>query len=552
MKTEILAVMFTDIAGYTKRTSGQTYEENAHLLEEHALVVHHIVRRFGGRVVKEIGDGMLATFASPTRAVAAAMAIQDRLAEANRDRVPADQLHLRIAINVGEVRVERHDVFGNSVNVAARIEAKTPVDEIYISSSTYLTMNRSGLRFASLDEHHLKGIAEPVALYSLPRFAPNEETTVMTKTPLSALPYGGRQLTTLAAQRRRQVVRWGALATLLAAAIGSTGSIAYQRLRRDSLTAELDREVAAAAWQEAAQTLAVMQEAGIAIGAPVDQVMIALSDPGRASRACRALDFFEEIIVTDTGRREKMAVLRLQHAFNLLRLGELAQADVCLNRVSVPTTSPERRLLELAFIHRDALSALGSHHVKGLWSALKRYEIFLRAGGAPDEQLKLISEVAVGAYRYSRTKPLADSLVSEFLQASAVPLLVNRVVSGSGPDAARSCLVARLDRTAAIVAAPAKQPAWLGVKHQTIDVPLPKRLKQSGDTLVVDVVEGGPAAKAGVKAGDVIFAFDGRPVDKAEDLDSQVRKTVAGQKVVLALIRGEARKSITIRTEPRP
>ena len=160
MKTEILAVMFTDIVGYTQRTSTQNFTENAELLRQHAQIVHPLVKRLGGRVVKEIGDSVLATFASPTNAVEAAMAIQDRLSQINRDRDPESQLHLRIAINVGEVRVERNDVFGEGVNVASRIEAETPVDEIYISGATYLTMNRSGTPLKFLGQRLLKGIEE--------------------------------------------------------------------------------------------------------------------------------------------------------------------------------------------------------------------------------------------------------------------------------------------------------------------------------------------------------------------------------------------------------
>ncbi len=466
MKTEILAVMFSDIVGYTERTSNQTYEENAELLLEHAQVVHPIVRRLGGRVIKEIGDGVLATFASPTRAVEAAMAIQDRLSELNRGRAPEEELHLRIAINVGEVRVERRDVFGDGVNVAARIQAETPVDEIYISGSTYLTMNRSSLPFAFLGQRYLKGLSEPVTLFCLPRFAMTQDDTVIKTKAAAALPYAGRQLAYLAQQRRRQLIRSGALAATLTALLGAAIFAGFNTLRARSFKAEIAHAVAVGAWQDAAATVAAMAEAGQDTGPAVEHVFQVLADPGQNSRACRALDFFEEILLVDPQRRDQMARLRLLHAFQLLRLGELAQADVCLDRVAFAATSPERRLLELARIHHDALTALAAHDASALWDALRRYEVFLRAGATPAEHLQLAAEVAVSAYQHAKTRALADSLVAEYLGASTVPILVERALSVSTPPAARAWLVARLETLAAGTAVD-----WEGIYAAQLDDP---------------------------------------------------------------------------------
>jgi len=157
MKTELLAVMFTDIVGYTQRTNGQTYEENAALLHEHAQIVHPLIRQLGGRIVKEIGDGVLATFASPTHAVEAAMAIQDRLAQLNSDRAGA-----------GSVAAAHRDQRWRSAGGARRrVRGRGQRGGAYRGrdagstrstspGATYLTMNRSGLFLVDVGERSFK------------------------------------------------------------------------------------------------------------------------------------------------------------------------------------------------------------------------------------------------------------------------------------------------------------------------------------------------------------------------------------------------------------
>ncbi|MBI3179522.1 MAG: PDZ domain-containing protein [Deltaproteobacteria bacterium] len=98
----------------------------------------------------------------------------------------------------------------------------------------------------------------------------------------------------------------------------------------------------------------------------------------------------------------------------------------------------------------------------------------------------------------------------------------------------------------------ADESAWLGVKHQTIDSAQAKKVGRSAGTVVVSVTSGSPAAKAGIKVGDVIFSFDGKTVGKAEDLDGLVQSTKAGKKVTVALMRGKTKKSLSVTTQARP
>ena len=84
MKTQNLAVMITDIKGFTAKTSRQTREENALMLRRHDALLVPVLRAFGGRRIKTMGDAFLVVFSSPTNSLLCGMAIQDRLWDYNR------------------------------------------------------------------------------------------------------------------------------------------------------------------------------------------------------------------------------------------------------------------------------------------------------------------------------------------------------------------------------------------------------------------------------------------------------------------------------------
>src|SRR5436190_16894349 len=103
MRTANLAIVFTDIAGFTERTARQTHEENRRLLRAHEALLKPVFRAYNGRVVKAIGDAFLVVFSSPTDAVLCGAALQDRLWEWNGQADEGLKLDVRVAINVGEV-----------------------------------------------------------------------------------------------------------------------------------------------------------------------------------------------------------------------------------------------------------------------------------------------------------------------------------------------------------------------------------------------------------------------------------------------------------------
>ena len=161
MKTVNLAIMFTDIVGYTERTARQSREENEKLIETHDNLLLPAVKALGGEHVKSIGDALLCVFPSPTNALLAAMAMQDSLYAYNLQTQEENQIHITIGVNIGEVRLSKGDVFGDAVNLASRVQSLCPPDEIYFSDAVYMAMNKAEVPAQEVGMQELKGVKKP-------------------------------------------------------------------------------------------------------------------------------------------------------------------------------------------------------------------------------------------------------------------------------------------------------------------------------------------------------------------------------------------------------
>jgi class 3 adenylate cyclase len=167
MENRILTIMFTDMKGYTSRTSAQSREATRDMITQHKTLLLPIIQGYGGRLVKTIGDAFLVTFESPTDAVLAGMALQKKLHRYNKDLPKNQQIEVRIAINTGEVIEDQEDVFGEAVNIASRIEGISKPNEIYFTESTYLSMNRTEVPSAEIGYRILKGIPNKIKIYKV-------------------------------------------------------------------------------------------------------------------------------------------------------------------------------------------------------------------------------------------------------------------------------------------------------------------------------------------------------------------------------------------------
>jgi class 3 adenylate cyclase len=162
--------MFTDIKGFTARTSEQTREDLVSLLAEHERLLVPVFRHFKGTIVKTIGDAFLVYFESPTEAVLCGVAVQEVLHMYNAKVVDAARrLDVRVAINAGDVELIDGDVLGEPVNIAARLEGIAEAGEVYFTEAVYLTMNRREAPSTEVGERTFKGIPHPIRVYKVVR-----------------------------------------------------------------------------------------------------------------------------------------------------------------------------------------------------------------------------------------------------------------------------------------------------------------------------------------------------------------------------------------------
>jgi TolB-like protein/class 3 adenylate cyclase len=179
------AIMAADVAGYS-RLMGLDETGTARVLREHRAVCDALVAKYGGRIVKTTGDGVLLEFPSVVDAVECAVAVQAVMAERN-DGIPQDKRMLfRIGINLGDILIEGEDILGDGVNVAARLEGIATPGGICISSSAYdQVRGKVDVEFADLGEQNLKNIARPVRAYAVKRnrLGPNKPNGAAPDTP---------------------------------------------------------------------------------------------------------------------------------------------------------------------------------------------------------------------------------------------------------------------------------------------------------------------------------------------------------------------------------
>ena len=158
---QLAAIMFTDIVGYTA-LMGHDEQKAFEFLNKNRIIQKPIIEEYNGRWIKELGDGVMASFNTVTDAVNAAIKIQ-KTCNAAKD------FQLRIGIHLGEVVFENDDVFGDGVNIASRIQAIAKPGCIYVSESVHNNVsNRRDVTTKFIKEEPLKNVKEPVRIYEIP------------------------------------------------------------------------------------------------------------------------------------------------------------------------------------------------------------------------------------------------------------------------------------------------------------------------------------------------------------------------------------------------
>ena len=167
LERKLVAILAADVEGYSRHMER---DEAATLatLSAHRVIVDELVNSHNGRITGTAGDSVLAEFASVVEAVDCAVKIQDALAAANEDLPDEHRLRFRIGINVGDVMVKDGDIFGDGVNIAARLETLAMPGGICISRGVRDHVRKMGrFAFEDLGEQSVKNIEQPIRAFRL-------------------------------------------------------------------------------------------------------------------------------------------------------------------------------------------------------------------------------------------------------------------------------------------------------------------------------------------------------------------------------------------------
>ena len=188
IERRLSAILAADVAGYSRLMHEDEEATHVRLSALLADAVDPAIAEHGGRVVKHTGDGFLAEFPSAVEAVRAALQFQNRIHTFTDGDAENMRIRFRVGINIGDVIVEPHDIFGDDVNIAARLESIADPGGICISSSAYDQVSgKLSIEFADLGEQSLKNIGRPIRVYAVVREGSGAGTqNVGLRTPITA------------------------------------------------------------------------------------------------------------------------------------------------------------------------------------------------------------------------------------------------------------------------------------------------------------------------------------------------------------------------------
>jgi TolB-like protein len=193
VQRRLAAILAADVVGYSGMMHADEAGTLALLKSRRKAVLEPLVNQGAGRIFKVTGDGVLIDFASAVNAVQCAVEIQNSMAAANRDLSDDRHLVLRIGIHLGDVMVEGGDLYGDGVNIAARLESIAEPGTVYLSEDAYRQVRgKVKVSFDDLGSRTLKNISQPVRTYrvaSVLVINVSEPKRAVTKPSISILPF---------------------------------------------------------------------------------------------------------------------------------------------------------------------------------------------------------------------------------------------------------------------------------------------------------------------------------------------------------------------------
>src|SRR5262249_42204658 len=168
MQRKLTAILDADVVGWSRLSEADEAGTLARLKQHRALILDPLMERHGGRVVKLLGDGTPAQVSRVVDAVACALAIQQAMADAEPEVDEARRIRFRIGVNLGDVMIEGDDLYGEGVNVAARLQTLAPAGGVSISRTVRDQVeNKLACEFEDLGEHVVKNNERPVHAFSV-------------------------------------------------------------------------------------------------------------------------------------------------------------------------------------------------------------------------------------------------------------------------------------------------------------------------------------------------------------------------------------------------
>ena len=167
IKRRLAAILAADIAGYS-RLMHEDEPATVRDLKAHQSVILPLIGRHGGRIIDTAGDGIMAEFPSVIGATECAVEIQTVMAERNEGVPESRRMRFRIGINLGDVIHDEHRIYGDGINIAARLEALAEPGGVLVSSTVYdQVRGKLPFTFEDVGERQVKNIEQPVRMYRL-------------------------------------------------------------------------------------------------------------------------------------------------------------------------------------------------------------------------------------------------------------------------------------------------------------------------------------------------------------------------------------------------
>jgi TolB-like protein len=184
VERKLAAIFAADVEGYS-RLMGLDEVGTLRTLTAYRVITDRLIASYRGRIFNTAGDSLVADFASAVDAVQCAVAVQDAIAKENADRPAGEQMRFRIGIHVGDIMVQGDNLFGDAVNIAARLEALAEPGGICVSGTVRDHIGtKLPLSFADLGEQQVKNIAQPIKAYRIS----GETSPTATPAARSSLP----------------------------------------------------------------------------------------------------------------------------------------------------------------------------------------------------------------------------------------------------------------------------------------------------------------------------------------------------------------------------